>query len=85
MLDRLIPQSNTAGQQSWTSGKTLIILSGLAMVGVGFLVLLAVVAPSVLKTVGFSLGGILGVALSVIADIVLLYNFYKMLRDLGFL
>jgi hypothetical protein len=84
MLQELLNSSEPAGNASWTSGKMLILIVGLAMIGMAVIVPLAVLAPSVLKTVGFAVLGIGGSILSVIAVIVLLYNFNKILKQEGF-
>ncbi|QLH78148.1 hypothetical protein HZS55_12910 [Halosimplex rubrum] len=62
----------------------LLILSILAMSGMMFIVGIAVLAPELVKTLGMVVLGLGGFLLSIIAVVVLLYNFNQILRETGF-
>jgi len=62
----------------------LALIAIVAIFGMMFVVGLAVLAPQVVTTVGFAVLGLGGFILSVIAVIVLLYNFNKILQEEGF-
>lgn len=85
MIQEILNQTESPGNASWTSSKMLLLIAIVAMFGLGFVVLLAVLAPQVVKTLGLALVGLGGFLLGVIAIIVLLYNFFKMLREIGVL
>jgi hypothetical protein len=85
MLDEILSQIEPAGNASWTSGKLLAVIGILAMSGMMFTVGLTVLVPELVKTGGMVLLGLGGFLLGIIAVVVLLYNFYKMLREIGVL
>ena len=84
MIQEILNQMEPPGNASWASGKMLTLISIVAIVGMAFIVVLAVALPELVKTLGFAVLGIGGFVLSVIAVIVLLYNFNKILKETGF-
>lgn len=84
MIQELLNQTESPGNASWTSAKMLALIAIVAIFGMMFVVGLAVLAPQVVTTVGFAVLGLGGFILSVIAVIVLLYNFNKILQEEGF-
>lgn len=85
MIQAILNQFETPGNASWTSGKLLLLIALVAMFGLGCIVLLTVLFPSVVKTLGLAVIGLGGFLLGIIAVIVLLYQFIKMLREIGVL
>jgi hypothetical protein len=84
MIQELLNQTESPGNASWTSSKMLALIAIVAIFGMMFVVGLAVLAPHIVTTVGFAVLGLGGFILSVIAVIVLLYNFNKILVKEGF-
>lgn len=80
-IDELVSSSEPAGNASWTSGKMLIIIAMFAVSGISLVVTLSVVFPDVLGQVGMVILGLGGFVIGLIAVFVLLWNFYKILRD----
>lgn len=62
----------------------LAVIAFLIVSAMTFTVGLAVLAPELVKTVGLAVVGLGGAVLSVIAVIVLLYQFNKILKQEGF-
>lgn len=86
MLDELTTQiSNAPGNDSWTSGPMLVVIGLLALFGISVVVTVAIFAGDALATIGVVAAGLGGAVLGIIAVFVLLYNFIKILRELGFM
>ncbi|WP_134672480.1 hypothetical protein [Halorussus marinus] len=84
MIQEFLNSTEAPGKASWTSDKMLAFIAVLVTSAMMFFVGLAVLAPEAVKTIGFAVLGIGGSILSVIAVIVLLYNFNKILKETGF-
>lgn len=77
----LTSNAQAPGNKSWKSGLTLLILALVVAVALLFITVLALLFPDLLGTVGMALVGLGGLSIGGIGVFVLLYNFYKILRD----
>lgn len=83
MIQEILNQTEPAGNASWMSGKLLAVVASMAISLVAAVVAVAILIPDIATQIAMVVAGLIGTLIALIGVFVLLYNFFKILGELG--